>query len=92
MQSLRVQLQSALRFLICRMLCSYLAWQGPGKQELDELMQRYEAKRQQWRSPAWAAGGAGSAAGGSPWRRQVQAPLEPRWAEREPGIQDEVCC
>ncbi|PRW58703.1 centrosomal of 112 kDa-like isoform X1 isoform B [Chlorella sorokiniana] len=52
---------------------------GPGKQELDELIQRYEAKRQQWRSPAWAAGGASSGvnAGGSPRRRPAQPPLEP---------------
>lgn len=66
--------------------CCLIPLQGSGKQELDELIQRYEAKRQQWRSPAWAAGGASSGAGGSPRRRPAQPPLEPRWAGRWAGI------
>eukprot|EP00887_Chlorella_sp_A99_P005213 scaffold1.g5213.t1 len=41
-----------------------------GKQEIDELIAKYEERKRQWRSPAWARAGAGArgspARGGSP--------------------------
>ena len=46
--------------------------QRAGKKELEALIERYEAKRQQWRSPSWAAGDIPSK------RRAAQPPLKPR--------------
>lgn len=58
-----------------------LMLQRAGKKELEELIQRYEDKRQLWKAPAWAEAQLASAArgsGGSPSMRRAAPVVQPR--------------